>query len=29
MAQAGGTMTDKLPEALRKVTEIVKRELSS
>ena len=28
MAQAGGTMTDKLPEALRKVTEIVKRELS-
>ncbi|MCK5195988.1 MAG: alanine--tRNA ligase, partial [Desulfobulbaceae bacterium] len=28
MAQAGGTMTDKLPEALRKVTEVVKKELS-
>jgi len=29
MAQAGGTMADKLPEALKKVIEIVERELSS
>lgn len=29
MAQAGGTMTDKLPEALKKAIEIVERELSS
>lgn len=29
MAQAGGTMADKLPEALKRVPEIVKRELAS
>jgi hypothetical protein len=29
MAQAGGTMADKLPEALKKAIEVVERELVS